>query len=97
MSVSRLRHGLSHTGINRLRGASPGLRFAIVHPIPGPEERNADHLLEAGAAIRCNNLPALARKIDWLLQDPAWLNRDAGEPEQARAAARGARDCSRAA
>jgi UDP-N-acetylglucosamine:LPS N-acetylglucosamine transferase len=32
----------------------------IVHPIPGQEERNADHLLEAGAAIRCNNLPALA-------------------------------------
>jgi hypothetical protein len=26
----------------------------------GQEERNADHLLEAGAAIRCNNLPALA-------------------------------------
>jgi processive 1,2-diacylglycerol beta-glucosyltransferase len=27
-------------------------------------ERNADHLLEGGAAIRCNNLPALAWKID---------------------------------
>ena len=45
----------------------------IVHPIPGQEERNADHLLEAGVAIRCNNLPALAWKIDRLLDDPARL------------------------
>jgi UDP-N-acetylglucosamine:LPS N-acetylglucosamine transferase len=44
-----------------------------VHPIPGQEERNADHLLEAGTAIRCNNLPALAWKIDRLLDDPARL------------------------
>ena len=35
------------------------------------EERNADHLLEEGAAIRANNLPALAYKIDRLLDDPA--------------------------
>ena len=42
-------------------------------PIPGQEERNADHLLEAGTAIRCNNLPALAWKIDRLLGDPARL------------------------
>lgn len=43
----------------------------IVNPIPGQEERNADHLLEEGAAIRCNNLPVLAYKIDHLLDDPA--------------------------
>ncbi len=45
------------------------LVFAIVNPIPGQEERNSDHLLEAGAAIRCNNLPTLAYKLDALLQD----------------------------
>ena len=45
----------------------------IVHPIPGQEERNADHLLEAGVAIRCNNLPVLAYKIDRLLAEPARL------------------------
>ena len=45
----------------------------IVNPIPGQEERNADHLLEEGAAIRCNNLPVLAYKIDRLLDDPARL------------------------
>ena len=44
--------------------------FVVVNPIPGQEERNSDHLLEEGAAIRCNNLPTLAYKIDRLLDDP---------------------------
>ncbi len=62
----------------------------IVHPIPGQEERNADHLLEAGAAIRCNNLPALAWKIDRLLGEPTRLAamranaRRLGRPHAAR-------------
>jgi processive 1,2-diacylglycerol beta-glucosyltransferase len=43
----------------------------IVNPIPGQEERNADHPLEEGAAIRCNNLPVLACKIDQLFDNPA--------------------------
>jgi processive 1,2-diacylglycerol beta-glucosyltransferase len=46
-----------------------GLLLVIVNPIPGQEERNSDHLLEEGVAIRCNNLPALAYKIDRLLGD----------------------------
>ncbi|MGA7105694.1 MAG: YbhB/YbcL family Raf kinase inhibitor-like protein [Candidatus Deferrimicrobiaceae bacterium] len=33
------------------------------------EEAMSDHLLEEGVAIRCNNLPALAYKIDSLLSD----------------------------
>ena len=41
----------------------------IVNPIPGQEERNSDHLLEEGVAIRCNNLPVLAYKVDQLLKD----------------------------
>jgi processive 1,2-diacylglycerol beta-glucosyltransferase len=49
--------------------------MALIEPIPGQEERNADHLLEAGAAIRCNNLPAAAWKIAGLLDDPARLTR----------------------
>src|SRR6202040_3376507 len=32
-------------------------------PIPRQQGRNAENLLEAGAAIRCNNLPAAAWKI----------------------------------
>jgi processive 1,2-diacylglycerol beta-glucosyltransferase len=43
--------------------------MALIEPIPGQEERNADHLLEEGAAIRCNNLPAAAWKIAALLDD----------------------------
>ncbi len=46
-----------------------------IEPIPGQEERNADHLLEAGAAIRCHNLPAAAWKIAALLDDTDRLNR----------------------
>ncbi|HMD38513.1 MAG TPA: glycosyltransferase [Candidatus Acidoferrum sp.] len=49
------------------------LPMALIEPIPGQEERNADHLLEAGAAIRCNNLPAAAWKIAGLLDNPARL------------------------
>jgi processive 1,2-diacylglycerol beta-glucosyltransferase len=44
-----------------------------IEPIPGREERNADHLLEAGAAVRCNNLPAAAWKIAALLDTPEKL------------------------
>jgi processive 1,2-diacylglycerol beta-glucosyltransferase len=58
-------------GLTSSEALARGLALVIVHPIPGQEERNADHLLEAGAAIRCNNLPALAWKIDRLLGDPA--------------------------
>ncbi|MBX9685227.1 MAG: glycosyltransferase [Candidatus Obscuribacterales bacterium] len=50
-----------------------GLPFVIVNPVPGQEERNSDHLLEAGAAIRCNTVGALGFKIDSLLQDRARL------------------------
>jgi processive 1,2-diacylglycerol beta-glucosyltransferase len=47
--------------------------MALIEPIPGQEERNADHLLEEGAAIRCNNLPAAGWKIAKLLEDSARL------------------------
>jgi processive 1,2-diacylglycerol beta-glucosyltransferase len=60
-------------GLTSSEALARGLALVIVHPIPGQEERNADHLLEAGAAIRCNNLPALAWKIDRLLDDPGRL------------------------
>ena len=60
-------------GLTTSEALASGLVFVIVNPIPGQEERNSDHLLEEGAAIRCNNLPALAYKIDRLLDDPARL------------------------
>ncbi|HEY6187570.1 MAG TPA: glycosyltransferase [Pyrinomonadaceae bacterium] len=58
-------------GLTTSEGLAKGLVFVIVNPIPGQEERNSDHLLEDGVAIRCNNLPALAYKIDRLVEDAA--------------------------
>jgi processive 1,2-diacylglycerol beta-glucosyltransferase len=60
-------------GLTTSEALSKGMVFVIVNPIPGQEERNSDHLLEDGVAIRCNNLPALAYKIDRLLEDPSRL------------------------
>lgn len=56
-------------GLTSTEALARGLVLVIVNPIPGQEERNSDHFLEEGVAIRCNNLPALAYKIDNLLAD----------------------------
>lgn len=61
-------------GLTTSEALARGLIFVIVNPIPGQEERNSDHLLEEGVAIRCNNLPVLADKLDRLLGDPARMN-----------------------
>jgi processive 1,2-diacylglycerol beta-glucosyltransferase len=58
-------------GLTTSEALVKGLVLVISNPIPGQEERNSDHLLEAGAAIRCNNMPTLAYKVDRLLADPA--------------------------
>jgi processive 1,2-diacylglycerol beta-glucosyltransferase len=60
-------------GLTTSEALARGLVLMIVNPIPGQEERNSDHLLEEGVALRCNNLPALAYKLDRLLADPARL------------------------
>lgn len=60
-------------GLTTSEALARALPLALIEPIPGQEERNADHLLEAGAAMRCNNLPAAAWKISALLDDPARL------------------------
>ena len=56
-------------GLTTSEAMAKGLIFVVVNPIPGQEERNADHLLEKGCAIKCNNLPVLAYKIDELIAD----------------------------
>jgi len=56
-------------GLTTCEALAKGLIFVVVNPIPGQEERNSDHLLEEGCAIRCNNLPALAYKIDRIVSD----------------------------
>jgi processive 1,2-diacylglycerol beta-glucosyltransferase len=62
-------------GLTTSEALSKGLPMVVINPIPGQEERNSDHLLEEGVAIRCNNLPALAYKIDTLLDTPGKLAR----------------------
>jgi processive 1,2-diacylglycerol beta-glucosyltransferase len=61
-------------GLTTSEALASGVLPVIVNPIPGQEERNADHLLEEGIAIRCNNLQTLAFKIDRLLDDPERMN-----------------------
>ena len=60
-------------GLTTSEALARALPMAIVEPIPGQESRNADHLLEAGAAVRCNNLPAAPWKIAGLLECPEKL------------------------
>lgn len=62
-------------GLTTSEALARHLPMVVIEPIPGQEERNADHLLEAGAAIRCNNLPAAAWKIAGLMDDPVRLAR----------------------
>ncbi|HWN74610.1 MAG TPA: glycosyltransferase [Candidatus Udaeobacter sp.] len=83
-------------GLTTSEALARELPMALVEPIPGQEERNADHLLEAGAAIRCNNLPAAAWKIAMLFDQPEKLRamkqaaRCMAHPEAARVIARDA-------
>jgi len=78
-------------GLTTSEALAKGLAFIIVNPIPGQEERNSDHLLEAGVAIRSNNLPTLSYKLDRLLGNPQLLKRmqaqsqQLGRPNAARA------------
>ena len=57
-------------GLTTSEALAKGLVFVIVNPIPGQEERNSDHLLEGGVAIRCNQLLTLSYKLDRLLGEP---------------------------
>jgi processive 1,2-diacylglycerol beta-glucosyltransferase len=61
-------------GLTTSEALSKGMPMVVINPIPGQEERNSDHLLEQGIAIRCNNLPALAYKIDRLIDEPGKLH-----------------------
>lgn len=57
-------------GLTVSESLAKGLAMIIVNPIPGQEERNSDYLLESGIALKCNNLPTLAYKLDSLLGNP---------------------------
>lgn len=77
-------------GLTTSEALACGLPLAVFSPIPGQEERNADHLLEEGAGIRCHELTTLPHKIDRVLGDPSRLvamreaARRLGRPHSAR-------------
>lgn len=67
-----------------------GLPMIVVSPIPGQEERNADFLLENGAALIASDASAMAFRVNRLLSEPgrlAALRANAlrlGKPDAAR-------------
>ncbi|MGH9594347.1 MAG: glycosyltransferase [Bryobacteraceae bacterium] len=60
-------------GLTTAESMASGLPMIIVAPIPGQEERNSDHLLEKGIALKCNEFTTLAYKLDLLLNRPEQL------------------------
>jgi processive 1,2-diacylglycerol beta-glucosyltransferase len=72
-------------GLTTAECLASGLPMIIVSPIPGQEDRNSDHLLEKGIALKCNEFTTLAYKIDLLLDQPEVL---ASMREKARAYSR---------
>jgi processive 1,2-diacylglycerol beta-glucosyltransferase len=58
-------------GLTAAEAVASGLPMCVFNPIPGQEERNCDHLLEEGIAVKCNDLITLPFKISKLLDDPA--------------------------
>jgi len=81
-------------GLTTSEALACGLPMVIISPIPGQEERNSDHLLEDGAAVKCNEMTTVPYKIDSLLDDSARLEsmrraaQKLGRPDAARTIAR---------
>jgi processive 1,2-diacylglycerol beta-glucosyltransferase len=77
-------------GLTASEAMAAGVPMVISSPIPGQEERNSDHLLENGAAIKINDLTTVAFKLDLLLDDPDRLRqmrentRRLGRPDAAQ-------------
>jgi processive 1,2-diacylglycerol beta-glucosyltransferase len=61
-------------GLTTAEALACALPMVIVSPIPGQEDRNSDHLLEKGIAIKCNEFTTLAYKLDSLLDQPGQLD-----------------------
>jgi processive 1,2-diacylglycerol beta-glucosyltransferase len=62
-------------GLTVAETTAVGLPMVIDEPIPGQEERNSDQLLEAGCAIKINDVTVLDYKLNKLLGDPGRLAR----------------------
>jgi processive 1,2-diacylglycerol beta-glucosyltransferase len=60
-------------GLTTSEALARGAALMIANPIPGQETRNADFLLENGAAIKVNNIATLPHKLSKLLDEPGRL------------------------
>jgi len=60
-------------GITSAECLALGLPMIVHAPIPGQEERNANFLLEHGAALKAFDLPSLEYRIRYLMAHPARL------------------------
>lgn len=58
-------------GLTTSESLATGCPLIIVNPIPGQESRNADLLLEAGAALKASSLAALSDRVSRLAADPS--------------------------
>ncbi|MBF0409747.1 MAG: galactosyldiacylglycerol synthase [Candidatus Riflebacteria bacterium] len=56
-------------GLTTSECLATGLPMILVSPIPGQEERNADYLLEGGAALKACDAPALEYRLRFLLNN----------------------------
>jgi processive 1,2-diacylglycerol beta-glucosyltransferase len=81
-------------GLTTAEALASGLPMVILDPVGGQEERNAEMLLERGAAIKCSEVTVLPYKLGCLLEDPARLRemarraRATGRPQAAAEIAR---------
>jgi processive 1,2-diacylglycerol beta-glucosyltransferase len=81
-------------GLTTAEALASGLPMVILDPVGGQEERNAEMLLEKGAAIKCGEVTVLPYKLGCLLEDPARLRQmaraahGAGRPDAAAEIAR---------
>jgi len=69
-------------GMTTAEALARGLPMVILDPIGGQEERNADVLLEAGAAVKCTEVTVLNHKLERLLDDPERLARMAANARE---------------
>jgi processive 1,2-diacylglycerol beta-glucosyltransferase len=60
-------------GLTSAECLAMGLPMIVISPIPGQEERNADYLLESGAALKAVDAASLEYKVKRLLSQPQEL------------------------
>ncbi len=62
-------------GLTSCEALARGLPMIVFSPIPGQEERNADYLVENGAAVKAPTLEVLDYKVSELLATPGRLDK----------------------